>query len=118
MAKKQGRLEKIMRLAKKLVKKGWVKGNFEEEVDGKPCYCADGALGLAEARVDENVDNYDGTGATPSTHDFFRQAGMSPAARKNFCGSVFNWNDHPKRTQAQVVAAFDRAIVKAAAKGL
>jgi hypothetical protein len=106
----------IFRKARDLVRKGWVKETYIYHGMDKPvCYCAAGAINTAA------------TGVAWRTSVEWAHADMETAKRLNaairfFRGvirrDIFAWNDARKRTQEQVLAAFDRAIEKAEKLGV
>lgn len=79
--------KQILTEARELVSKGWVQGEYER--DG--CYCLVGAIN--EVRGDSH-------GYAEAIGTMFKLIG----------NSLSDWNDMPERTQAEVVAAFDKAI--------
>lgn len=90
-----------LREARKLIEQGWTKGWFVEqhEADGPICYCVYGALNqvvVGDAEAD-----------TTETDAAAKLLGR--AVGQTFL-SLATWNDAPERTQAEVLAAFDRAI--------
>lgn len=76
---------------------GWVQGTSSDFIDGKYCRCAWAALGDAAEKIGQS-----GYGLA---HRMLRLA-----ARTSHQGGIVVWNDTPGRTQAEVLAAFDKAI--------
>lgn len=80
-----------LREARALVERGWTQGSFHA-VDGK-C-CAYGAL--MDVSPLRDIDPLqDALGAAIGVRGAYK---------------LWDWNDAPERTQAEVLAAFDRAI--------
>jgi hypothetical protein len=77
--------------------RNWIKGDYDREVDGRTCYCADGALLAASWRPDLTYGVYDLARRTLALH-----------ARGG--EGIIYFNDHPMTTHADVLAMFDRAI--------
>lgn len=89
-----------LRKARELVAKGWTKRAFARKRNGKICvldskdacsFCASGAM----RRIMGGESYIEGWKMLERAIDPY---------------SIIAWNDDPKRTQAEVVAAFDRAI--------
>lgn len=87
--------------ARKLIEAGWTqdayaRGKSGREVDplgrGGVCYCAAGAIMHAE-----------------NCGIFVFSDGFHFLKRAIGGGNVYDWNDHRKRTQAEVIAAFHEA---------
>lgn len=87
--------------ARDLIAAGWVQGTSEREVNGQQCYCSVGAISQAYHML-------------PTRRQRGYSEAMSILRSVIDDDSVVNWNDHPERTQAMVVAGFDRAIKIAA----
>jgi hypothetical protein len=94
-----------LRDARALVARGWTQGAFGRDVLGKAtssvscnaiCWCASGAL----IKVAGSEYAYD------RLLEYFQKAGSFDPRRDH----IAYWNDAPERTQAQVLAAFDKAI--------
>jgi hypothetical protein len=90
-----------LRAARALVEKGWTQGAYARTKTGKECpdrslhakcWCASGAIW--------RVCAHDGIGFSEAHKQ------LSAAINK----PIPYWNDAPGRTQAEVLAAFDRAI--------
>jgi hypothetical protein len=90
-----------LRKAKALIERGWTQGAFARRANGRvigyesddaSCFCIAGAL----MRV------------TPLISDFERLC--HPLTRATGSPRLDHWNDAPGRTQAEVLAAFDKAI--------
>ena len=97
--------------ARDLVAQGWTKGVFARDaadhavtaVNGKAvCWCASGAI-LWMRGGDFFVDH-----DRKSAEALFKIAAGTR--------SISTWNDDPARTQAEVIAAFDKAIAIAEAR--
>lgn len=82
--------------ARTLIAEGWTQGEYWTVIDGCKCYCPIGALTFAS-------DGY------PAAFTAAWQL-LSRAINDKF---LVRWNDRPERTQAEVLAAFDRAIALA-----
>ena len=99
----------VLKRARALIRKGWTQGAMRRfNRKGEPvAWCSYGALcdSLPELGV--------------SSHEALaRVAGAAYASIERAMGgknSMVAWNDHPGRTKAQVLRAFDKAI-KAQAK--
>lgn len=81
--------------ARALIEQGWTQGVLRVRTSGPVCYCALGAIDEASSVSVEGSGQYN--------------------AAKNILMSVIDgpipvWNDDDDRTQAEVLAAFDRAI--------
>lgn len=75
---------------------GWGQGSF---IGWGGCYCAAGACNQAASGF-ATVKNQASANAQAAVE---RVVGVTP-------GHLMTWNDNYRRTQADVVAAFDRAI--------
>lgn len=91
---------------------GWTQDSFARNAEGDKvsdhhpsatCFCAWGAV--RRARTDVYLEEHFGT-----TDTLFSVLGLQPG------DSVASWNDNPKRTQAEVIAAFDKAITHVRAR--
>jgi hypothetical protein len=94
-----------LREARALIERGWVQTTYAcaNRQTGGLCYCLYGAIN--EAVVGNPFD--DCQDATTEYEEMLARAiGYDPL----FSGSLHEWNDAPERTQADVLAAFDRAI--------
>lgn len=98
----------VLTKARGLVEKGWTTGHYARDSFGAECdysfascWCAEGALFASCTGL---------TFAEPGTED----DALGRAFNRMFdvIGSkhIPTWNDAPGRTQAEVLAAFDRAI--------
>lgn len=74
---------------------GWIQNNFQKECSGQMCYCSVGAVDKA---ANSNVDFSSFDRALRFLYEVTGAEVLS------------QWNDKPERTQAEVVAAFDKAI--------
>jgi hypothetical protein len=105
--KQQDQAAEKLREARALIEQGWTQGEYARGKSGRKahpvgryarCFCAVGALGAANRH--------------------WPHAGMVGLKYLNVAigrmsvgeSLVFDWNDVEWRTQAQVLAAFDRAI--------
>lgn len=91
----------VLRAARALIEKGWTQYDFARNSGGwgvdewhhsAACFCSWGALNRAGIDLECN---------TASAIHWLRSATVGPIAV---------WNDAPGRTQAEVLAAFDKAI--------
>jgi hypothetical protein len=73
----------------------WIQGSFSDRCGG---HCAAGAILEAVADCDEKF-----------RREVFR-ALFRAVPRVNSSPALWTWNDSKKRTQAEVLAAFDKAI--------
>ena len=128
------RVQKRLKKARKLVKKGWAKHNYriyapefekwnEEHLasvghkDPGPqvCYCLTGAILAAETKDPEDLgvplfEDEVGTGAIRAmTH------AVKPSVphTSGLWRAMATWNDIPERTHEEVLLAFDEAIALA-----
>lgn len=85
----------ILAKARALVERGWVQGRFSRMKRGKECFCAVGAICRA-------------AGEAQACHRLGALKAVEAEIPQEFLLS--QWNDAPGRTQAEVLAAFDRAI--------
>jgi hypothetical protein len=94
-----------LREARKLIERGWCRNiqamdKLGRDVDPHDpeavCWCVYGALGAVDAINDDNV--------------------LRPLKRAVGSPQLANWNDASERTQAEVLAAFDKAIELAEAQ--
>lgn len=99
-----GPVERCLRIARWRVAVGWCQGAYVLEYNGTPSFCAAGACG-------ENDDD-----AVPS-HLLSTKAMLREVTGCQRQG-LAEWNDAPERTQAEVVAAFDKAIELARVRGV
>jgi hypothetical protein len=89
--------------ARKLIERGWTRKVYARTKSGKEttltrksatCFCAMGAIGRV---FDDDDPNF----YTPGMRFLAAAIGTDP---------IYEWNDAPGRTQAEVLAAFDKAI--------
>ena len=101
-------LVETLRAARALVdtpEKWWQDGGHNEENVGYTCTCA--GLALTDAPTDYERERF-------AARRFFASTlGLDVG---QLATSVFDWNDAPERTHADVLAAFDKAIKAAEAK--
>lgn len=105
----------ILKAAREKVAAGWTQGENARDEDGNPvgagaaaCWCAYGAIDAATPR--------EGLGYA----EFYRVRSDAMLILRDAIGlpgtnRIADWNDAPGRTQAEVLAAFDRAIALAEA---
>lgn len=87
----------VLKAARALVTEGWTQFSSRAVIDGQDCYCVMGALNSAARTL----------GAMDAVHLAIQRAlGIIGT------GAVTTWNDAPGRTQAEVLAAFDKAIAE------
>ena len=81
-----------------LVKKGWIQGGMQSEYG----FCSIGAI-MAAARVEgRSLDN--------SNHSYWQAKRALGETISTAIIPIPSWNDDPKRTKAEVLAAFDATI--------
>lgn len=93
----------VLRDARKLIfEKGWCQGVPARDANGNKvgrysdeavCFCVEAATEVAS-----NRDYYAGV--------FAREALRKVISKRD----IWQWNDHPKRTKEEVLAAFDESI--------
>ncbi|ORE90214.1 hypothetical protein ATO13_23301 [Stappia sp. 22II-S9-Z10] len=93
----------ILRDARGYIERGWAQGDAARDDDGFACtvesrkavrWCALGAIGAAGRRFPQRD----------------RDTALTALYRAVGTPTISFWNDSPRRTQADVLAAFDRAI--------
>ena len=84
--------------------RNWIKGEYDREVEGRTCYCADGALMFATDGVGVPLEGEGNWFA----YEGARRALAAHAPRT--AHGVINFNDAPDTTHADVLAMFDKAI--------
>jgi hypothetical protein len=98
-----------LREARALIERGWTQGHdaidragedIDPRMDEAACWCINGALYRAGDR-DDGAERLLEQAIGHSGEEDFE---LSP---------VIDWNDAPERTQAEVLAAFDKAITLA-----
>jgi hypothetical protein len=94
-----------LREAKALIEKGWTRHEFESG----DCVCATGAILRAYnlAPFGSDLEKFRRLEATKLLQD---AVGAEQALGGFGVNSIVAWNDREDRTQAEVLAAFDRAI--------
>lgn len=70
----------------------WGQGNFVKRVNGKNCYCAVGAIEAMPSGASRNLRT-----ACEAVYAIIKAP------------SITGWNDHPDRTQAEVIDALRKA---------
>ena len=99
--------------AKSKCETGWCQHHYARNERGEEinvnaatavCWCADGAI-LAAIREQHTIHELIHYSDAITE---FESNGIEPAGRRTIPITI--WNDHPDRTQAEVVAAFERAI--------
>lgn len=100
----------ILQEAKQLVEKGWCQRTFWTDTNGEACLpkyaaccCALGALKIAT-----NYSEFSGCNALSYYYAVEHVEKFVPGRR------ISSWNDMPGRTQEEVVALFDTAILNLA----
>jgi hypothetical protein len=95
-----------LREARALIERGWTQGEYARDKTGRSvdflrhdatCVCAAGAVGAANGHWP--------TSSLPGMRFLSLAVGGDGDE-----SDVLQWNDAPERTQADVLAAFDRAI--------
>jgi hypothetical protein len=96
-----------LREARALIERGWTQGEYARRKDGAPasilsrelfCYCAAGAVAAgAGYKYPSSI--------VPGMRELSLAVGGDGDE-----SDILNWNDAPERTQAEVLAAFDKAI--------
>lgn len=95
----------VLEKARRFVANGWCQGDY---IKGDRL-CLFGALNLAvgvQVDCDEKPSDFD--------NDLYRRLGAAAGVPYD---ELVWWNDAPERTQAEVVAAFDKAIQLARSAG-
>ena len=100
------RIKTILRKARTLIAapENWTTCASHRKVGGVESYCASGAITAATAVLPSNLASVkrrnleDRVAARTYLTDAIGQPGLT------------SWNDHPKRTHAEVLEAFDSAI--------
>jgi hypothetical protein len=94
----------VLIAAKEKVAQGWCQGSFGQIAAGNPlslkharAFCADGAIYAV-------LGNKAGQSVYFTVRDLFERCVVPSRS------SIWEWNDTPGRTQAEVLAAFDKAI--------
>ena len=102
----------VLKEARALVAKGWTQGAYMRAADGENvwpnykravCFCVMGAISLAAAPY-ESLDDED----EPNPIRYMAAKALINA--NDIQCTISEWNDAPERTQAEVLAAFDKAI--------
>lgn len=98
--------KEILAEARELIAKGWTQGTPARNADGDDCgvyeseaqcFCSLGALWRAAGGIGVAVDAANA---------------LRAGATGSLASSISFWNDAPGRTQAEVLAAFDKAIAE------
>ncbi len=92
--------KEVLIAARGLIKKGWIQGVDSQVRNGVTCYCAVGAVHSVLPGIYQ-TEPLEALRGALSVHDKAR-------------GGVMSFNDAEGRTQAEVLALFDRAIERAA----
>lgn len=93
---------KVAATARALVERAWCKRSYaRRQEDGSFAYCASGALVKAREIV-----SADALSALEVAQLFRESVGLSTHPVDH----IAEWNDHPNRTQADVVHAFDQVL--------
>lgn len=112
-------LRQVLRKSLSLLKKGWTQNSYERHTynaKDQPvaCYCAAGAIIAASVKIvpytsvnfaDPNRDKRNAL--TEAAYAAIKKVVKSSGQPHD---AVTSWNDRKTRTQAQVIAAFERAI--------
>lgn len=91
----------VLIAARKLCEKGWIQGPSHEFGNGQ-CHCPMTAIGRSGRY---GTDPY-----KRAVLFLARAIGAACDSVNAARGAIWAWNDHPSRTLAEVLAAFDRAI--------
>jgi hypothetical protein len=101
-----------LREARALIEKGWTQDYFAKDAKGRPdyydpssplvCYCSLGAISTAV----RGYPDADANVCEVREYENF----LAKAIGKSGPVGIAEWNDDPDRTQAEVLAAFDKAI--------
>ena len=98
-----------------IIAAGWTQGAYQREVDGVMCHCLTAAAMIAGTGT--SVSDWPAKGRCErfalescliirKLHDAIGDKGDF----KNPAQNLTAWNDHPRRTQEEVLALIDRAI--------
>jgi hypothetical protein len=90
----------ILRGALAKIKKGWTQGQFSKRTGKGRSYCAVGAMRSCSSNSIKGVDAV-------------IQAKRLLVKANGIRWGIVDWNDQPRRTQADVIAAFKKAITLA-----
>ena len=111
------KISEILRDARSLlIDKGWCQRAAARDVQGWPvlsddsqavCYCSTGAIHKAMAR--HNINSIDNATMTAKAIQYLSY--KLPKDR------LVRWNDQPRRTKQQVLDRFEKAILRAEARG-
>lgn len=93
--------KQIMERARELVEAGWCQGKYEEIVEGETRYCLLGAI----KRATHEIEDHSRRTLTVQQLEVCR---IVKELLPRLC-EIFIWNDHPGRTQAEVVALLRQA---------
>jgi hypothetical protein len=99
-----------LREARALIEeRGWAQGEYLNDGD---CLCVSGAISMATVGYPD-----EGDGETDEQDAEFRRiiAALGKAIGCQHSYEIARWNDEPERTQAEVLAAFGKAIALAEA---
>jgi hypothetical protein len=110
---------KILTTGRKFVATGWTQRTFYRRLAGVDAYCAIGGIrraagGGVHADFPGHVHDAKDPHARPYfLSEAYLRRGAARKSRKSFIASLADWNDHVKRTQDQVLDAYDLAIKRA-----
>jgi hypothetical protein len=97
-----------LREARALCEAGWTQDNYADLNDNEEtCYCASGAIGLVACN-DIDAGDFDIDEQDPAYRSVIAALGAAVGCKHSY--EIARWNDAPERTQAEVLAAFDKAI--------
>lgn len=82
----------------------WIKNKFLKRVQGKNCYCLEGALMRATCNDEFSTKFYQVRTLLTET---------LPKVKAPYRANIIEWNDHPRRTYPQVIRLLGRAIARA-----
>lgn len=92
----------VLRRARALIAGGWTQGAYMSVGFFGRRYCAVGAIAYSAGLV-PGLDT-----STPAMTDARRA--LRTASGMEYYEGIETWNDNPRRTKQEVLAAFDRAI--------
>lgn len=95
-------VRKLLKRARARVARGWCKGESRKRIRGRVHHCAFGAIFYDSPKS----PNY------KACHIAREHMAVGVGIAPNELGA---WNDDPKRTKRQVLAAFDKAIASVSA---
>ena len=108
MKKEIDHATEALRLARERIADGWCRGRARKIIRGKPHYCIFGAI-ARDYGFYRRFDIYYVITDTIQRR-LCDAIGLKCAPGNDVAAAIAAWNDDPKRTKRQVLAAFDRAI--------